>query len=194
MLQTLPVAHPDARQAGRVLQERVAQRRLAGATLPFDEHEPAFRRRDGREGVFESRKVGVVIDEDRRNRRALPFARGQRRVRDGRQEHVAATRLAANELWIARVVSERAAQLADENFDVLGLNVGIGPDAREDVLMRHQGAGPLDQARQHIGRFARDLDLTGAAPEGAAGSVESIGQKILHAGMRMVIKNTIATS
>ena len=110
-----------------------------------------------------------MVDEDRRNRRALPFARGQRRVRDRRQEHVAATRLAANELWIARVVSERAAQFADENFDVLRLNVGVGPDAREDVLMRHQRAGPLDQARQHIGRLARDLDLTGAAPQGCRG-------------------------
>ena len=68
--------------------------------------------------------------------------------------------------WGLRASSpERPAQLADENLDVLGLDVRVRPDTREDVLMRDQRAGALDQARQHVGRLARDLDLTGAAPQ-----------------------------
>ena len=183
LLEALPVANPHRRKTAGLLHERIAERGLARAPFAFDEHEPAVGRLGAREDLAETREVGAMIDEDGRDRLPITAGRGQRRVRDRRKEGVASTGFAADELRIPRIVGQRAAQFTDQHLDVLRLDVRVGPDASENLLVRHQLATCLDKAGEDIGGFSRYLDLTSASPERPARRVKPIRQKVFHAAL-----------
>ena len=59
-----------------------------------------------------------------------------------------------------RVVAERAANLADENLDVVGMDVGIGPDRLEQSVFGHHVPGAVDEQRQQVERLVRERTRT----------------------------------
>ena len=151
MFEALPVADPHRGETADLLQERGAERGLPCAALPLDEHEPAVGCLGAGEDLGKARQVGAMVDEDRRGRWPIRAARGERRVRDRREKGVATTGLASDELRVARIVAQRPAQFADQHLDVLGLDVRVGPDAGENLVVRYQPARALDEAGQDVG-------------------------------------------
>ena len=47
------------------------------------------------------------------------------------------------------IVSQRAADFADQDFDVVRVDVGVGPDGLEQGVTRHHSARAVDQTPEH---------------------------------------------
>ena len=73
-----------------------------------------------------------------------------RRVVQRRDEGVTAAVLGTNVLGSVGIVVEGPPQLAHEHLDVVGLHVRVGPHRRQDVVVRDDRAGALDQAPQKV--------------------------------------------
>src|SRR4051794_2695017 len=183
--QTLAIAGTHRWQFRRVLQKGVAERRLARAPLSFDEYEPVFAPLNISQALLESGKLVAMVHENRGDCHSLWRRNARGRVGDRRQKGIALPRFASNELWILRIVAERAAQLAHQDLDVFRLHVRVRPHARQDLVVRDQRTGPVNETSKHAGGFASDIDLAGPTPQRAATPVETVGEKVVHAALEV---------
>ena len=102
------------------------------------------------------------------------------RVDDRRDEDVAALDEAADEAGPHRVVAERPANLADEDLDVVGMDVGLGPDGLEQGFLGDHVAGALDEHGEQVEGLVGERNPYAVPPEGSGGQVEPEGRKIFH--------------
>ena len=167
----------------RDAEERLAEGGLADSGLSGDEgHLPL---RGG--GVVERPEQPIHLrftpDKGRKRR-----ARGEvdHRVDDRRDEDVAALDEAANEAGPHRVVAERPANLADEDLDVVGMNVGLGPDGLEQGFLGDHVAGALHEHGKQVEGLVGERNAYAVAPEGSGGQVEPEGRKIFHVTRRQL--------
>ena len=109
--------------------------------------------------------------------------RSTRGVDDGGDEDVTALDEAPDELGTGRVVAERPANLADEHLDVVWMDVGLGPDARQERLPGDDVAGALDEHGEHVEGLVGERNPNLIPPEASAAQVQREGRKIFHVSM-----------
>ena len=78
------------------------------------------------------------------------------------------------------IVSQRATDFADQDFDVVRVHVSVGPDGLEQGVTRHDTARAVDQAPEHGKSLVRQADTRLALPEGFRGGIEPERVEMLH--------------
>ena len=161
-------------------QERLAQRGLADTALAGDEDDLPVALDGGVEGADELLHRRFPADEDRQLRcRRRQVARG---FDDRSDEDVAALDDAADEVGAGGVVAEGAANLADEHLDVVGVNVGVGPDRAEQGIATNDVPGPVDEDPQDLEGFMSERNPGMSAPERPPLGVNPERSEIFHVG------------
>ena len=96
---------------------------------------------------------------------------------------------APDEAWANRVVAEGPPDLPDEHLDVVGVDVNLGPDRGEQVLLGDQVAGPLDEDGEDVEGLVRQRDPDVIPPKRSAWDVEPERCEILHVGQAIVTES-----
>jgi hypothetical protein len=134
-------------------------RRLADATSPDDgdkallrqlSHEPLHDLAAADDPRERSRQVVGALDRGR-PRRATHRALSQHNRCD---EAITATRNIGQVATARLAVAERPSHGSDMDFEIALLNVDAGPDARDQLVLGDQVAGPLEQRAQDVERAA----------------------------------------
>ena len=108
--------------------------------------------------------------------------RSRGRFDDRSDEDVAALDDAADEVRAGGVVAEGAANLADEHLDVVGMNVGVGPDGAEQGIAANDVPGPVDEDPQDLEGFMSERNPGMSAPERPPLGVNPERSEIFHVG------------
>ena len=158
-------------------EKRLAERGLADAGVAGHEDDLPMRSRRLVERAEQARHLSFAPDKDRRRRASGEVERG---FDDRGDEDVAALDEAADELGADRLVAERPANLADEHLDVVGMDVGPGPHARQERLPGDDVAGALDEHGEHVEGLVGERNPNLIPIEASGGQVQRKRRKIFH--------------
>jgi len=175
----VPVAGAGADHEGLVgvIHGARSPRSVGASSLPSLERAGArnpSRRRSPADG-----EPGDRPREGAREQRELGFPRrGARRPRRGRRppdEPIAASVCRLDEAWRARVVAERAAELADAAGEHRRRDDDTRPDRIEQLVLRHEPPAVESEVFEHRERLPAKPYGRLAAQEAAAGAIEPVG-------------------
>ncbi len=161
----------------RDAEERLAEGGLADPGLSCDEGHLSVRAGCLVERVEQAIHLCFAADENRERRAGSEV---DWCVDHGRDEDVTAFDEAADETGTHRVVAERPANLADEDLDVVRMNVRLGPDGLEQGAFGDDMTGALDEHGEQVEGLVGERDACGVPPKRSAGQVEPERRKIFH--------------
>jgi hypothetical protein len=146
-------------------QKQVAQLRFSHPALAADQRH--------------ARRAGADLVEDFDEGRQLPAAADDVRVLllgNRCDEGVSVAGVGPDERGRLRVVGERDPDFVDQDLDVVGMHVGVGPHRAHDVGLGDRTSGPIHEAAQQRRRFPGQRNLLVPPPERAV-AVELKGLK-----------------
>src|SRR5665213_4391092 len=128
-------------------------------------------------------QVGIQLRQltlaSHRSRRAA-LRRQKRFFLESRHKPVAALRQSFDEPWSLRVVAQRLAQLQNVFAQDFGLDVGLGPNRFEQLLLGYQPSGVIDKVAQDRKHLGGQSDTGLAPPQTLVYGVQSERTKCFH--------------
>ena len=95
-------------------------------------------------------------------------------------EAVAAFGEGLNESRVTGVVTEELAQVKHVGAQNLWLNIGLGPQLIEELVVGNETAGILDEVAQDRERLGRKSDWAAVVEQALISGIEPEGPKLLH--------------
>ncbi len=161
----------------------IDQRRLADAWLPRHEDDLPLPAQRFAQAVAQVGEDCVSSHQAAVGRLCLRSAMRLRTRADRRDETVSAARHGLDEARIPGIVSERLAHFQHVVLQNLGIDIRLGPQGAENLVLRHQPARVLHQVSKHVEclggqRSALVLSRIPAAPQTQIDRVEPESRKL----------------